>query len=65
MRLIYYLSRKRKARHPPTPLTTAKIIIPNAFITMTNSKGDKPWELLKKPMGVSFTKTEKHTEEIQ
>jgi hypothetical protein len=42
-----------------------------ASMKMTNNKGDKgspylkPQELLKNPEGLSFTKTEKCTEEIQ
>jgi hypothetical protein len=53
------------------PLTAAEIILPNASITMINSKGDKrspclkPRELLKKLVGEKVTKTENHTKEIQ
>jgi hypothetical protein len=51
--------------------SAAEINLLNASITMTNIKRDKwspclkPRELLKKPIGELFTKTEKHTEKIQ
>lgn len=67
----------RKGRFPTkkpsinSPLTAANIILPKASITKTNSMGDKgspclnPQELLKNPIGVPLTKTEKRIEEIQ
>jgi hypothetical protein len=53
------------------PSTTTKSILLKASITITKRKCDKgspslkPWELLKKQDGLSFTKTKKRTKKIQ
>jgi hypothetical protein len=50
--------------------TIVEIIFLNVFIIITTNKGDKgpclhPQELLNKPVGVTFTNTEKCTDKIQ
>jgi hypothetical protein len=60
---------KKHERNPA--LIVAESILLKASITITKRKGDKgspclkPRELLKKPNRLPFTRTKKHTEEIQ